>query len=161
MKGFNFEKIKEELGSIEKNGRKDYYYKKYLDLENEYLKIQYENLKWVEKIKYEIIKYKYSTKERTWINFQLNMYYQERTEYKKYKNQIEELYKKDDEENENYIKIKFLYEKIQKTIKKIKRYKEMLNEYIFEKNTYKEVSELSKLMIDKIDLKNINNNKID
>ncbi len=151
MLTFDLENIKKEIGNIEKNAKKEYYYKKFLEIENEYYEIQTSNLKWIEKIKFESIKYKYSNKERTWINFQLNMYYQERTEYKKYKSQIEDNYK-NDENNENYIKIRFLYEKIKKTIKKIKRYKEMLNEYIFEKNTFKEVSELSKIMIDNFNL---------
>ena len=148
MVNFDFESIKKELSNVEKDNKKQYYFKKYLEVEDKYYQIQKINLNWIDKVKYELIKMKYNKKERAWVNFQLNMYYQERTEYKKYKIQFEGLFKDRDNEKSDILKIKLIYEKMEKTIKKIIRYKEMINEYIEEKNTYKEVSELSKSMID-------------
>ncbi len=150
---FNFDNINKELYYIEKKNlvweKKEYYRKKINEIDNEYNIEHKKTLKWMEKVKIEIQKYKYEKKERAWIHFQMNMFYQSRSEYKKIKNDIDEYLEKELIEE---IRLKNLYEKLDKMWKRIKRFKNMIDEYIEEKNMYKEVSELSKIMINNFDI---------
>ncbi len=123
-----------------------------MERDNEYIEENRKILKWLEKIKLEMIKKKYTIKEQAWIRFQLNMFYQERSNYKKQQKEIEYCFEKW-MENGYFHRIFFLDEKIDKIIKRICKYKESIDSYIEEKSIYKEVSELSKSMIDSIDLK--------
>ncbi len=157
MVNINFEKLSKdlnkELDDINRYERMEYYRRKYNDIENEQNLEQRKLLKWMEKTRIEMNKSKYSRKEKGWIHFQMNMFYQERSAYRKFKELIEESFKKWEEE-EYYRKIKILYEKIEKTVKRIKRYKEMIDEYIDDKNTLKDIEEITKKIEKEFDLYN-------
>ncbi len=154
---FDFEKLSKDLNKdlddINRYEKKEYYRRKYYEIDNEYNNNQRKLLKWIEKTRIEMNKSKYSRKEKGWIHFQMNMFYQERSAYKKFKELLDEALIKW-EEVEYFRKIKILYEKIEKTIKKIKRYEEMIDEYIENKNTLKDIQELTEKIEKEFDLYN-------
>ncbi len=152
---FNFDILKKEIGEYEKIEKKEYYRRKIINIENEYTEENRKIMKWLEKIKIEMNKDKYSKKEKAYIHFQLNMFYQERSDFRKKCKEIQ-FYFENFDKSKDLFNIKLLYEKIEKSVKKIKRYKENIEEYIEEKCLYKDISEVSKIMIENFDIKNPN-----